>query len=364
MIDEVQVAAAEEGDACSGGAACADGPAVGRQAADERLEADGHKVGQSESPIKFLVGGSALLRIFDHRQGHSHALIAAAGVDDDGHFTPGHTRIRTGGGTGSGAHAHVIGAIAVQQNAPHARTPASGQAFLGNGRVAFDLAAQHGFDVCNVAGTGEIIDALNGQQRFVFVGVQRFSGQFLSLDHPPVALDVHHIGVPVGDAGGRAVTAAFHFNQDIKQTRIRLHVHADDPPLQISVDGRQLLGCNGCDHLQFLRRIACDDARSACRVNALASAGIGHGDGFGIFDDVAAHQAAHPLRHAAQRLPGNGSGISDRNGLGAAHCRTEMILQHLNISRIARIRLLHFGTLPNMIRISSHYHALRQLSSD
>ena len=68
-----------------------------------------------------------------------------------------------------------------------------------------------------------------------------------------------------------------------------------------------------------------NDARCHSGFHAFQVAGVGHDDALHILNNAAAHLQLHALGQCAQHLACPGRGISQCNGLCAAHCRDELL---------------------------------------
>ena len=136
----------------------------------------------------------------------------------------------------------------------------------------------------------------------------------------------------------------------------RLEAHGDALARKVCAQLRALRLGYLRDYLQFAVGIASHQTGSACRVDALAPVGVGHGDGHGVFDDVAAGPHLRFFGQAAKGFARHGGGIGNGDGLGAAHGGTKMLFENISVGSVARICLLHCGTLLLESLLMVHYH--------
>ena len=86
----------------------ADRTAVGGQTSDARLFMDGDQVREHQRAVQPLLGAGQRLGVLNDRDRHRNALVAAAGVDDDGQLAAAHARVGTRCGLGNSAVAHIV----------------------------------------------------------------------------------------------------------------------------------------------------------------------------------------------------------------------------------------------------------------
>jgi len=67
------------------------------------------------------------------------------------------------------------------------------------------------------------------------------------------------------------------------------------------------------------------------------------------------HLQLHAVRQHPQHLAGFCRRIGQRDGLGAAHRRDQLLLQDLHISLIARVVAFHNILLPSLPEIGSYF---------
>ena len=146
MGDLIVASAVKVAHARTGTRARAGRAAVGGEAADARFQVDCNKVRHDERAVELLLARFQLARVDNDGQRSRHALIAAAGVDDDRLFAAVHTRVRARGSPGLGAVLHAV-AIGIKQDFPDGRAVLPCQSCLSDGRVIFDLARDGHADI-------------------------------------------------------------------------------------------------------------------------------------------------------------------------------------------------------------------------
>ena len=120
--------------------------------------------------------------------------------------------------------------------------------------------------------------------------------------------------------------AALELNENIEDMPLVQKLYTDDLPQEQLVHLIQVFLRQAGNHLQFQIRIAADDACRACRLDTLFTVRVRHGDGFGVFDDVAAHTNPGALYRFAQYATGKRCRIRNRNRFGAAHRRAQLLV--------------------------------------
>ena len=159
----------------------------------------------------------------------------------------------------------------------------------------------------------------------------------------------------VRDAHPGVVLPAALGDDDVKHMPLLGVLDGDGHRLQIVPDGRLLFLADLRDDLQLLLGGTGDDACRHRRLHALQVPGVGHDDAFHILDDAAAHLQLHAVRQHPQHLAGFCRRIGQRDGLGAAHRRDQLLLQDLHISLIARVVAFHNILLPFLPEIGSYF---------
>lgn len=288
-----------------------------------------------------------LLGVLDEGHRAGDALIAAAGVDDDRQLTAVHAGIRTGGRLGLGPDRHIV-AVGRKQHPADVGTVVAQKAFFRDGVVVADLPLQQVGHIPQVGGLGKLPDILHVQKTAVRPAalLRRFVRQRLFVEHLAVLFDQADVGVEVRDAHLCPGIAAALGHNDIEHMALFDVLNGDGHRLQVIPDGSLLVRADLGDDLQLLLGRTGDDACGGRSFHALQVAGVGHDDAFHVLDDAAAHLQLHALGQHAQHLAGLRGGIGQRDGLGAAHCRDELLFQNPHIRLIARVAAFHI--LPSL----------------
>ena len=267
-----------------------------------------------------------------------------------------HAGIGAGGGLGFCAVGDIV-AVSGQQHPPDVGTVVAQQALFCNGVVVADLPFQQVCHVPQVGGLGKVPDVLHVQQAAVGAGVllHGLVQQGHLVQHHAVLLDAADVGVVVRDAHPGVVLPAALGDDDVKHMPLLGVLDGDGHRLQIVPDGRLLFLADLRDDLQLLLGGTGDDACRHRRLHALQVPGVGHDDAFHVLDDAAAHLQLHAVRQHPQHLAGFCRRIGQRDGLGAAHRRDQLLLQDLHISLIARVVAFHNILLPSLLEIGSYF---------
>ena len=96
--------------------------------------------------------------------------------------------------------------------------------------------------------------------------------------------------------------------------------------LEIILNVLFLLGSHLGDDQQLVGGVACHDAGGSGGLQAVHAVGVGDDDALYIFNNVAADADLHPLRPSGQLRRRQGRRIGNRNRLGAAHGRHQLLL--------------------------------------
>ena len=115
-------------------------------------------------------------------------------------------------------------------------------------------------------------------------------------------------------------------NDDIEHMPLLDVLDGNGHRLQIVPDSSLLVLADLGDDFQLSVCRTGDDARCHSGFHAFQVAGVGYDDALHVFDDAAAHLQLHAFGQHAQHFAGFGCGISQRNGLCAAHCRDQFFL--------------------------------------
>ena len=333
MADLVKPPAVEIADTRAGAAARTGGAAIGRQTANAGFQMDCYQIGHHQRPIQRLLGHSHLPGIDNHRDGRSHALIAAAGVDYNGQLTAAHSRIGACRRPGLGPVLNAV-AIGFQQNLADGRAIAAVHSRLGNGHIVVDLPLEDLLHIGNLHLVGKLNDMRHIQQLPVLRCLHHIVLKGHIHQHGIILLHTHHIGMVADDPGIGAFLSMIGRHLNVKGAvgggfrDLNLHL------LQIFVQLLQLLLGDAGDDLQLLIRITAANAHRHSDLQALPPAGMGHNHGLYVLDDIAADAEDHPLRQRAQRLSRQCTGIGHRNGFGAAHSRDQLLFQDIYIGVI------------------------------
>ena len=290
---------------------------------------DGDQVADGDSLDEFFLGSAEGLGINGHGHTGGNALVAAAGKDDDGHFAAAHTGIGTGGSP-SGSPAVIGSTLLVQNNGADIGAPVATEAFLGDGQVILQLAAHEFLHIGNIQHIGKFHDPLDAEASLIGQVILRglLHGHFQF--HNAVAADMDDIGVMVDDADTGGIFTCIECQVDIKyQVGLRRrNIDGNFPHilLQLSL----LFTGDRSNDLQLLAGITGNHAGADGGSNTTQATGIGHHNALNILNDIAADQNIDPLRQHPQHLTGLGTGISQSDGLGAAHGRAQLFLQNSN----------------------------------
>ena len=267
-----------------------------------------------------------------------------------------HAGIGAGGGLGFCTVGDIV-AVSGQQHPPDVGTVVAQQALFCNGVVVADLPFQQVCHVPQVDGLGKVPDVLHVQQAAVGAGIllHGLVQQGHLVQHRAILLDAADVGVVVRDAHPGVVLPATLGDDDVKHMPLLGVLDGDGHRLQIVPDGRLLFLADLRDDLQLLLGGTGDDACRHRRLHALQVPGVGHDDAFHVLDDAAAHLQLHAVRQHPQHLAGFCRRIGQRDGLGAAHRRDQLLLQDLHISLIARVVAFHNILLPSLPEIGSYF---------
>ena len=337
----VQVRAQQVGNARPGSGTGADRAAEGGEPSDAGFLVDGGQVGQAQSPVELLVTDIQFLGVLDNGQGSGHALVAAAGVDDHGHFTAVHPGVGTGRCHGLGSNHDAALTVGLQQDASDVGAVVPPKTFLGDGTVVLNLPIQNVLHVGDVHGFRKVQDVPQIQ-----AGAVGKTGLALALHrriqkHLAVALDVDDIRVIVDDPDAGTVLPMENSNHDLKSQTVVDVLHGNGGALQIGAHLGDFLRGYVRDDLQLPGCVAAHDSGYRRRGNPLHVIGIGNNDAFHVLDDAAAGTDGHPIGHLAQNLPGLRRAVGQGDGLGAAHGRHQLLLQDADIGAVIGIFFVH-----------------------
>ena len=337
----VQVRAQQVGNARSRPGSGTDRAAEGGETSDAGFLVDGGQVGQAQSPVELLVADLQLLGVLDDGQGSGHALVAAAGVDDHGHFTAVHPGVGTGRCHGLGPDHDAALTVGLKQHTSDVGAVVPPKTFLGDGAVVLDLPIQNVLHVGDVHGFREVQDVPQIQ-----AGAVGKTGLALALhrriqEHLAVALDVDDIRVIVDDPDAGTVLPVENSDHDLKGQTVVDVLHGNGGALQIGAHLGDLLRGHVRDDLQLPGCVAAHDSGYRRRGNALHVVGIGNNHAFHVLDDAAAGTDGHPIGHLAQNLPGLRRAVGQGDGLGAAHGRHQLLLQNADIGAVIGIFFVH-----------------------
>ena len=318
--------------------------AVGGEAADARFQVDCNKVRHDECAIELLLTRMQLMRVDDNGKRRRHALIAAAGVDDNRLFAAVHARVRAGSGPRLSAVLHAV-AVGVKQDLADGRAVLARQSRLSNGGIVLDLARDGCAHVIKIDFICKCNDVFDRQQLAAFVRLggllrKRFAEQNLT-----VVLDAHDIRVAVDDLDKGRLVPCVGAHLNIERAAQRRLCHRDLHRGKVIVEQRQLLLRNIGQHLKLRVRVA--DAHTRCDGNrdSLAPARVRDDDAFDIFNDIAADGQFDPLRQSFQCFPCERARVSDGNGLRAAHRGHKLFVQDPDIRLIKCCIHGHFSNL-------------------
>ena len=102
------------------------------------------------------------------------------------------------------------------------------------------------------------------------------------------------------------------------------------------------------DNLQLCFGIACNDSGSSRSLDAPQAAGVRHNDTLNVLNNVCADLNVHFFRKLSQSFPRQCSGISDGNGLCAAHCRNQFFPKNIHIGIIKHLFHVLYSFLCNL----------------
>ena len=156
------------GNGGTGSTACADGAAVSGKTSNIFFLMNRNQVADNECAVQFFLGNVPFFCKLNDRKGNGHALVSAAGIDDDRKRAAAHTRIGACRCTGAGADFYVI-AVFIQQRAANLCTVWMTETFIGNGRVHGDLTVKNFFDVFDLHSIGKFKNILDVQHTFINV---------------------------------------------------------------------------------------------------------------------------------------------------------------------------------------------------
>ena len=279
------------------------------------------------------------LRINSHRHRNRQALIAAAGIDDNGQLTATHARIRSRCRHGLRPVSHAV-SINAEQRLPDLRTIGFLKTAPGNRHLILKLAFQRLPNVVKLHAGGKLADLLNGQQVLVLrpAALRRLHVVF---KHLSILLNSSDIRMRMAHPRHRLVAAALNHHNHIQQIVARQKLDLNRTCIQHPANGPLLFFGYVADHFKRAFRVSRDNSGCNRRGNAAQAACVGHGDAFHVFDDVAAHLNPNPFRHPAQRLSRLRRAICQCNRLCAAGSRRQLTAQDFAVCLIYVIRLLH-----------------------
>ena len=97
------------------------------------------------------------------------------------------------------------------------------------------------------------------------------------------------------------------------------------------------------DDLEHALGIACDYAGRRCGRYAAEPVRVGDDNALDVLDDVAARLHLHALNAAAAMIPSDACAVCNRNRLGAAHCREQLLMQYFYAILIFSVCSFHFS---------------------
>ena len=126
-------------------------------------------------------------RIHDDRQGSGHALVSAAGYDDDRQLAAAHPCIRACRGLRACANTHIV-AARFQKRFPYRRAVVSAKPLLAYGKIIFYLPLEHIPNIVDANRLGKVENVVNVQHTAVGLAAGRRAFIFLE-QHLPVFLN-------------------------------------------------------------------------------------------------------------------------------------------------------------------------------
>ena len=282
-------------------------------------------------------------RVHNDGQGGSHALISAAGDDDDGQLAAAHPCVRARRGLGACAYAHVVTAR-FEKSFADRRAVVSAQPLLTYGEVILYLTVEHIAYVLKAHGLRKIEDIAHVENAAVSLAALAVI-RVLFKQHLAVFLYEHDICVIIADAKAYAVRAAVHVQVDIQKLSAVGFNNGHLAFVHELCYLRYFLGLYIGQHLKLPVRVADDGSGSYSRSNALEPARVRNDDAFYVFNYVSAYDDIDLIGHFSERLTRPCCRIGHCDRLRAAHCRQELFTQYLQVLRILNIAKFHFNSL-------------------
>ena len=291
---------------------------------------EGNQVADGQSPQKLLIADMIFPGICNHGKRNGHTLIPAAGVDDNRKRTAAHSGIRAGSRRSPGADSYAAGAVSVQESPAHLDSPGIFKPFLGDCRVAGDLAGEDRADGFKLHRCGIVQDISDVQKRFVRKqGLSRGGSAVLlwrCKEGAAVFCDFCNIAVKISDfylgpvtafAGGDDNVQVFHPLDQLAPAETR----GGQAFRLFNLFGRHIL-----QNSQNLFRISSHNAKNSGSIDALHSAGIGNRDALHIFNNISAACCHAAIRHGSQDFPNRCARIGDGDRLCTAQSRNKLCI--------------------------------------
>ena len=283
----------------------------------------GNKIGYQQRTIKLIFRRVQFPRVFDHRQGSRHALIAAARVDNDRHFAAVHPRIGTGCRSSPRADAHVV-AVGAEQRPADVCAVITAQALRRDGAIIADLLREHVAHIVQLRGFGKVINIMDIQERPPFVlpafgrmPVQKDLSVFFNADDIRVFVDRTH---------KRMMLTLPHEDGYIENVIRVGGQHLDGCCRKIRAELHFCLRTHARDHFISLVRLAAQHADGSRCLQALPPLCVGNDNAFDIFDDISARLHLDAVGDFPEHIACFCGAVSDGDRLRTAHGREKLFL--------------------------------------
>ena len=213
--------------------------------------------------------------------------------------------------------------------------------FVGDGRVAGNLAVEDALDVIEVGRHGEIVDVLDGQAVIVGRAGGLDGAEVFRERRDTVFCDVHDIRVLVGETDAGCVAVCAHIDRDVEHMVGLRSLDVDGGLFEIAAERRHLRGRGMRDDFEARVRVAEERARCRRDLDALAAFRVRHDDALDVLDDVAGRRDRDGFRQRPEHLARLCRRERDGDRLRAAHRRHELAAEDFEIRGVERVRFFH-----------------------